>query len=230
MASTSNWENQEVWWVWEAWLARLCKEDDCIVWRAQGWMGWALEKQLDMKDDANVHASTTASWPIVAYIWPRFPFEMAGMPQISLLILLFGWTVVGFSPVCHYDTHMWYSRHSSPTSAPTDTVPATPILFTYKIPMCLPVIQVLRVPKPPSASLPLATHLVTPLIEWAQPLWCDIQPHAHTNILWAALLTKTHILLVSDATIWQELNRVGNTNNKSSLTKQFKTNKGVGLQ
>ena len=81
-----------------------------------------------------------------------------------------------------YYTHVGYSRQPSPNSAPTGTVPATPVLFANnKIHMPLQVIQMLNMPRPPSIPLPLATQLVIPLVEGAQFLWHDVLPHAHTN-------------------------------------------------
>jgi len=96
-----------------------------------------------------------------------------------------------FSPVRHYHTHVGYSRHPSPTSIPTGTVPATPILFPYKIHVTLPLSQIKSNPLPTYPYIPLATRLVTPPVEWARPLWNDIRPHAHMDTLRVALLTKT---------------------------------------
>jgi len=47
----------------------------------------------------------------------------------------------------------------------------------------------------------LATRLLTPPVEWAQPLWSEICPHAHSDTLHQALLSNTQILLVSDAAV-----------------------------
>ncbi len=106
-----------------------------------------------------------------------------------------------FPPVRRYPTHIGYSRHPSPTSTPTGTVPATPILFQYKIHIPLPVTPIVHVQHQPSTPVPLATRLLTPPDDWAQPLWTEIHPHAHTDTLRNALLTTTRIILVSDAAV-----------------------------
>jgi len=106
-----------------------------------------------------------------------------------------------FSLVRHYPTHIGYSRHPSPTSVPTGTVPATPILFPYKIHLPLPLSPILLSTQPSIAPTPLATRITTPPEPWLQPLWHDIWPHAHSDTLWQVLLTNTRIHLVSDAAV-----------------------------
>ncbi len=106
-----------------------------------------------------------------------------------------------FSPVRQYPTHIGYSWHPSPTPEPTGVVPATPILFPYKIHIPLPVSPIVSIPQTPTVHAPLAIQLVTPPVEWAQSLWHDIRPHAHTETLCSAILANTKILLVSNAAV-----------------------------
>jgi len=95
-------------------------------------------------------------------------------------------------------THMWATL--AITALPRiGVVPAFPILFPEKIHM--PISQIQPTPTMPVPTTLLATHLVTPLVSWAQSLWFDIWPHAHTDTLQSALLANTKILLVSNAAV-----------------------------
>jgi len=106
-----------------------------------------------------------------------------------------------FSPVRQYNIHIGYSHNLSPTFFPTDTVPATPVLFPWKIHMPLPLSPILPSPQHSFPLYPLATRLVTLPEEWIQPLWHEIHPHAHSTTLHNVLLSNTQIHLVSDAAV-----------------------------
>jgi len=130
--------------------------------------------------------------------------EMASLPTFLLLFHKLDGQWWAFSPVHQYNTHvLGYSHHPSPMSAAQiGTVPATPILFPYKI--CIPLpLSLIRWGQPlPYQPKPLVTWIVTPLQDWIQPLWHgDIWPHAHSDTLCTALTAKTRIHLVSNAAV-----------------------------
>jgi len=64
-----------------------------------------------------------------------------------------------FALVRWYPTHIGYSRHPSPTSMPTGMVPATPILFPYKIHiLVLPVTPIAHAEPLPYTHTPWLLH------------------------------------------------------------------------
>jgi len=74
-------------------------------------------------------------------------------------------------------------------------VPVTPILFTLKIHVTLPVSCIAHPPATVPDTQPLSLRLITPPESWAEPLWHNIQPqpHTHTDALRHAI-TQRHIL------------------------------------
>ena len=96
-------------------------------------------------------------------------------------------------PVCYYPTHIGYCTQRSPTSPPSGTVPATPVIFALKIHVPLPVTHVLAPTIPQPLCTPLATRLLIPLDSWAELLWYHIRLHTHMDNLWQAILNRIPI-------------------------------------
>jgi len=106
-----------------------------------------------------------------------------------------------YLPVRYYHTHIGYRNRCSPTSAPTLTVPVTHILFALKIHVTLPLSRLVHPPAVVPDHRSLAMRLTTPPDSWAEPLWHNIQPHAHTDALRQAITQRHIIRFVSDATV-----------------------------
>jgi len=106
-----------------------------------------------------------------------------------------------YLPVRHYHTHIGYRNRCSLTSAPILTVPVTPILFALKIHVTLPVSSIVQPPVLAPDHRSLATRLTTPPDSWAETLWHNIRPHAHTDALRQAITQRHIIRFVSDAAV-----------------------------
>jgi len=106
-----------------------------------------------------------------------------------------------YLPERFYHTHIGYRNRCSPTSAPSQTVLATPILFALKIHVTLPVQRIALPMILAPDTRPLSTRIITPPAPWAEPLWHHIQPHAHTDALRNAIIQRHIIRFVSDATV-----------------------------
>jgi len=106
-----------------------------------------------------------------------------------------------YLPVRQYPTHIGYHNRCSPTSNPGHMVPVTPILFTFKIHIPLPISTFLPLPPCPSPHRPLAIRIVTPPYPWEEPLWHHIQLHVHTDTLCQALVQRHIIRFVSNAAV-----------------------------
>jgi len=106
-----------------------------------------------------------------------------------------------YMPACHYPTHIGYCNCCSPTSALAMMVPITPILLAFKIHISLPLSSIVSLPLMTLATRSLATWLVTPPEPWAELLWYNNQPHAHTDILWQAIVQHHIIWFVSNAAV-----------------------------
>jgi len=98
-----------------------------------------------------------------------------------------------YLPACHYPTHIGYCNRCSPTLTPYETLPVTPILFEFKIHVPLPISPTATNTLPPPDTRPLASRLTTPPEPWAEPLWYNVRPHAHTDTLRQAIV-QCHIL------------------------------------
>ncbi len=112
-----------------------------------------------------------------------FTWQWQVCPKLHYLFYYQDGTWWSFSLTRYYDTHVGYKQHPSPTSPLVGTVPATPILFPYKIHMTLPITPIQILPQMTPQLPPLATQPVTPPLAWALPLWSDIWPHAHSDTL-----------------------------------------------
>jgi len=106
-----------------------------------------------------------------------------------------------YLPVRYYHTHIGYRNRCSPTSALTLTIPVTPILFALKIHVTLPVSSIIHPPVLAPDHRSLATRLTTPPDSWAEILWHNIRPHAHTDALRQAITQRHIIRFVSDAAV-----------------------------
>jgi len=106
-----------------------------------------------------------------------------------------------YLPARHYPTHVGYRNCCSITTKPINTFPVTPILFELKIHVPLPVSPIDTAPQMPPDTQPLLTRLATPPKSWEEPLWYNIQPHAHTDALRSAIIQRHVIRLVSDAAV-----------------------------
>ncbi len=104
-------------------------------------------------------------------------------------------------PVCQYYMHIGYLTRCSPTAAPIGTIPVTPVLFTLKICIPLPVVHFVHTPLTPYLQPSIATHIFTSPDAWADPLWHNIQPHAHMDTLWHAIVNWKLICLISNAVV-----------------------------
>jgi len=109
------------------------------------------------------------------------------------------WAV--YSQCWQYPDYYLYQHHTSLSAKPTNTVPVTPDITSTAIKLLLPVAGLVITLQIIPPTVPLATHLITLMHAWADPLWHSIHPHAHTDTLHLALLANFHILLVSDAAV-----------------------------
>jgi len=106
-----------------------------------------------------------------------------------------------YSQYHRYPDYCLYQHHPSPSPKPTLTIPVTPDITSATIKIVLPVVGMATTQLMPESAKPLSTQLITPLDEWADTLWHNIWPHAHTDTLQSALLANLQILLLSDAAI-----------------------------
>jgi len=94
-----------------------------------------------------------------------------------------------------------FRRQGSITSAPTHTVPVTPVITSRHIQIQLPIYDRIQPVPINHVSIPLASRITTPLHTWAEPLWHNVRPLAHTDTLRHMLANTTRIVIVSDAAV-----------------------------
>jgi len=122
-------------------------------------------------------------------------------PQSHILFHQHNGKWIAFPQRQHLATHIRYKLFVSDTSVPDGTVLVTPVLLSNSITVQLPIMPVAPTQFQQPQHIPLATQLNTPDTEWAHNLWHEIRPHAHTDQLREALITKNRIILVSDAAV-----------------------------
>jgi len=122
-------------------------------------------------------------------------------PQTWTLFRYLDGQWLAYSQHRHYPDYYLYQHHPSISSKPTGTIPVTPDITSAAIKILLPVTGLTVSPPLRAIAQPLATRLTTPLAEWADKLWFQIRPHAHTDTLRSALLANLKIICVSNAAV-----------------------------
>jgi len=106
-----------------------------------------------------------------------------------------------YPPTYHGPNCITFLTNASLAMQPTNTVPVTVTQMTQHIHVQLPIPGLVQPIPVPFNNLLILQHLTTPSTTWEEPLWHEIQPHAHIDTLQAQLLNVTHITIVSDAAV-----------------------------